>query len=674
MEELLILNRKRGIHHRMKKTVIFLMTLLLILSSLAPLHTSAADDLTGHTYEKEIRELMALGIINGYKDGTIKPEREVTRAEFAKMVVKSFELETKLEAAEFSSAAAEAMDFKDVHADSWFAAPVMDAVKAGITNGYPDNTFRPNDLITREQMASMVSRALLAKGVLTDTDSIPALAFEDNASILNDHKEDVRILTHLGVVKGNENNTFAPKDNSKRWMVALVMIRAREIVFPPKPLEFQASSIDADSTTVVKQFETFADAKAYVQNNADAHVVERSKQIVWMQSGLAVTNAFTNVYPTTALTWGTGTRASQFKPYTTTNTELKYLGSTDKYVKVELAGKVGYVAPSVVRLIPTNMLTGRSYYEANQYGSLVHRIYNHSTGNYASAGAIGKAPAAFQAGAKYYSFDGATFTTASGKLVTEAHQYFSKLPLSTKTSYTAEELDKFLTDKFPYYGKTVAGKKWEVSPLAGSGAYFKQIEETYKVNALYLLAHALHESGWGTSVIAQDKNNLFGYGAVDADPYKGAYSYATFKESIQDAAERINKNYHRVEGSFYNGSILGNKALGMNVRYASDPLWGEKIGGHMYRIDVYLGKKDMYKENLGFANFDDTKSGLNFRSGAGTTNAALYALPATGIPVVITGEAKDPNGVNWFKVLPEEKQYQDAFVHGAYIKTLPIAK
>ena len=650
------------------------MALLLVLSSLTPLHTSAADDLTGHTYEKEIRELMALGVINGYNDGTIKPEREVTRAEFAKMVVKSFELETKLEAAEFTSAAAEIINFKDVAADSWYASPVMDAVKAGITNGFPDNTFRPNDLITREQMASMVSRAMEAKGVLTDVDSIPALSFKDNAKILNDHKEDVRILTHLGVIKGNDDNTFAPKDNSKRWMVALVMIRARDIVFPPKPLEFQASSIDADSTTVVRQFATFAEAKTYVQNNSNAHVVERSKQIIWMQSGLAVTNSFTNVYPTADLKWGTGTRASQFKPYTTTNTELKYLASTDKYVKIELAGKVGYVAPSVVRMIPTQMQKGRSYYERTTDGSLIHRIYNHSTGNYATAGVIGKAPAAFQAGAKYYSFDGAVFTTATGKLVTESHQYFSKLPLSTKTNYTAEELDKFLVDKFPFYGKTVAGKKWDVSPLAGSGSYFKQIEETYKVNAMYLLAHALHESGWGTSLIAQDKNNLFGYGAVDSDPYRGAYSYNTFKESIQDAAERINKNYHRVEGSFYNGSILGNKALGMNVRYASDQLWGEKIAGHMYRIDLYLGRKDVNKENLGFASFDDSKSGLNFRSGAGTANNALYALPATGIPVVITGQAKDPNGATWYKVLSEQKQYTDAYAHGAYIKTLPIAK
>lgn len=650
------------------------MALLLVLSSLAPLQTSAADDLTGHQYEKEIRELMALGIITGYNDGTIKPEREVTRAEFAKMVVKSFELETQLEASEFTSATSETINFKDVPAGAWFTPSVMDAVKSGITNGYPDNTFRPNDLITREQMASMVARAMKAKGVLTDADAIPALAFKDNDKILNAHKEDVKVLTHLKILFGNTDNTFAPKDNSKRWMVALVMLRARDIVFPPKPLEFQASSIDADSTTVLRQFNTFAEAKTFVQNNSSAHVVERSKQIIWMQDGLAVTNAFANVFPTADLKWGTGTRASQFKPYTTSNTEMKYLDSTDKYVKVELAGKVGYVAPSLVRLIPTKMQKGRSYYERTTDGSLIHRIYNHSNGSYATAGVIGKAPAEFVAGTRYYSFDGAKFTNINGKLVTEAHQYFSKLPLSTKSNYTAEELDKFLTEKFPYYGRTIAGKTWNVSPLAGSGSYFKQIEETHKVNAMYLLAHAIHESGWGTSLIAQDKNNLFGYGAVDSDPYRGAYTYNTFKESILDAAVRINTNYHRVEGSFYNGSFLGNKALGMNVRYASDQLWGEKIAGHMYRIDLHLGQKDINKETLGFASFNDQQSGLNFRSGAGTANASLYALPATGIPVVITGEAKDPGGVTWIKVLSEQKQYIDAYAHGAYIKQLPIAK
>lgn len=190
------------------------------------------------------------------------------------------------------------------------------------------------------------------------------------------------------------------------------------------------------------------------------------------------------------------------------------------------------------------------------------------------------------------------------------------------------------------------------------------------------MAHAIHESGWGTSKIAQDKNNLFGYGAVDSNPYEGAYSYDTFKGSIVDAAERINKGYHNVTGSYYNGSVLGNKSLGMNVRYASDPYWGEKIAGHMYRADQYLSEKDFGKHKLGITNVN----GLNFRNAFGATSdeSLLYQLPVKGVPVAITGQSA-VSGATWFKVLSENKAYEDAYVYGSgslgnYIKMLPIAK
>ena len=120
----------------------------------------------------------------------------------------------------------------------------------------------------------------------------------------------------------------------------------------------------------------------------------------------------------------------------------------------------------------------------------------------------------------------------------------------------------------------------------------KEVEEEYSVNALYLMAHAIHESAWGTSMIAFDKRNLFGYGAVDSDPYNGAYTYESFEDSIEDAAKRITTNYLPSNGAYYNGAFLGNKGAGMNVKYASDPYWGEKIAAHMYRADQYLGGFD----------------------------------------------------------------------------------
>ncbi|MBB5179417.1 beta-N-acetylglucosaminidase [Planomicrobium koreense] len=657
----------------MRKLMLLLIMATMVISIAAPLHTKAADDLTGHPYEKEMRELMELGIITGYDDGSIRPEREVTRAEFAKMVILSFELGTDAASAEFKSAAVASnttgltASFKDVPMDKWFYNPIMQAAEAGIVTGYPDNTFGPNDPITREQMATMVSRALTAKGyTLTEGEAAP-LDFKDLSTILKVHVGDVQILTHLGIVKGNDDGTFKPKDSSKRWMVALVMLRGRELVFPPTPLEFQASAVSAEKTTVLKHFETFEEAKSYVKTNSAATAVERSNQIVWMEKGIAVTNKFTEIYPTTDLK----VMASQFRPYVPAQTEMKYLDATAGTVKVELAGKVGYVSQDSINQIPEVMKKGQSYYEVSQYGSLIHYLYNHSTGKTVSMGVIGKAPAQMAVGKKYYSWDGANFTDETGNKVTEAHQYFNKLPLYTPSNYSAQELDKFLVDLFPYYNKLQAGKTWTTSPLAGTGKFFKEMESTYKVNALYLMAHAIHESGWGTSKIAQDKFNLYGYGAVDADPYNGAYSYATFRESIEYAAQKINANYHTVTASYYNGSVLGHKGVGMNVRYASDPFWGEKIAGHMYRADINLGGKDINKMALG----ETTTSGLNFRKDASTLYAPLYKLEMAGIPAVIKGTVQAAsNGATWYNVQSENKLYNDAFVHGAYLRELPTAK
>jgi len=655
----------------MKKLLVGFLAVLLALSAFTQETAKAADDLTGHRYEAEMRELMKLGVIVGYDDGTIRPNQQVTRAEFAKMVVNSFELgpvtkSASLENAGFVAASTEiAVSFKDVSLGAWYYDSVAAAVSAGIIKGYDDNTFRPNELINREQMSTMVARALKAKGVVINVSETKALDFTDASTIRDDHKDDVRILSHLGIITGNQDKTFKPKDGSTRWMVAVVMLRARAELAPPKDLEFQVSSITEDKTTVLKQFDDFAAAKEYAQKTSKAQVVERSNQILWMKKGIVTTNAFTEIYPTDSLKASTST----FRPYVPSNTEMKFIDATATTVKVELAGKVGYVSSKVVRIIPQEMLKGQSYYEVAG-SSLVHKIFNHSTGSYASTGVVGKAPKEFVSGMKYYSWDGATFTNASGVKVAESYQYFNMLPLHSATKYTAEELDKYLKDQFPYYNKVQYDKKWTESPLVGAGKFFKEMEETYKVNALYLMSHAIHESQWGTSKIAQDKYNLFGYGASDGDAYNRAYSYATFKESIEDAAQRINKGYQSPTGSYYNGSILGNKGIGMNVRYASDAFWGEKIAGHMFRTDQYLGSKDVNQHKLGYT----TTSPLNFRKDPSTSFASLYTLKTSEVPVVIHTETTAASGSLWYEVASEDKAFTKAYVHGDYIKMMPVAQ
>lgn len=109
--------------------------------------------------------------------------------------------------------------------------------------------------------------------------------------------------------------------------------------------------------------------------------------------------------------------------------------------------------------------------------------------------------------------------------------------------------------------------------LEGLGQSFVNAEKAYKVSARYLVAHAIEESSWGTSDVARDKHNLFGYGADDSDPYNHAMAFASFDACIQFVAKAVATDYLTPSGKFYHGPTLH----GMNVNYASDPYWSQKI-------------------------------------------------------------------------------------------------
>lgn len=105
-------------------------------------------DLTGHWAENTIKEMVTRGIARGYPDGTFKPDNNITRAEFTVMLVRAFNAETR-----------EGKIFADT-ADHWAKNDIATAASYGFVGGYSDTTFKPDDLINREQMASMIVRAV----------------------------------------------------------------------------------------------------------------------------------------------------------------------------------------------------------------------------------------------------------------------------------------------------------------------------------------------------------------------------------------------------------------------------------------------------------------------------------------------------------------------------------
>ena len=114
--------------------------------------------------------------------------------------------------------------------------------------------------------------------------------------------------------------------------------------------------------------------------------------------------------------------------------------------------------------------------------------------------------------------------------------------------------------------------------------YFYYAEQQYHINGVFIAAVGVHESAWGTSTIANNKKNLFGYGAFDSDPYNKAYSFGDYSEGI-DLIARVFKKYYInpkgtliydgnvATGSFYSGTDLQS----INRKYASDKNWYNKV-------------------------------------------------------------------------------------------------
>ena len=121
--------------------------------------SAESDDITGHYFEGDMRALIYKGIIVGYGPSEYQPNKKISRAEFASMIVRGLELESDQAAGNTKEL------YKDVESDKWYYADIQTASKAGIINGYQDGTFKPNELISRQEMAVMASRAIKTKGI-----------------------------------------------------------------------------------------------------------------------------------------------------------------------------------------------------------------------------------------------------------------------------------------------------------------------------------------------------------------------------------------------------------------------------------------------------------------------------------------------------------------------------
>lgn len=184
-----------------------LMVLAMLLTSLVPSFTANAafsDVDNSHPYKEAITTLSTLDVINGYEDGTFAPDKEISRAEFTKMIVYMLNL------GELSTPIT---TFEDVPQTHWANANIKTAYDLQIINGFDDGLFRPDDPVTYEQALKMVVCTLGYQPYAEQMGGYPK-GYRDQASVLK--------LT-------DKVSNLGYSDNAPRGVIAQIMFNALEV-------------------------------------------------------------------------------------------------------------------------------------------------------------------------------------------------------------------------------------------------------------------------------------------------------------------------------------------------------------------------------------------------------------------------------------------------------------
>jgi hypothetical protein len=163
-------------------------------------------DLKGHWAEANIQILVNKGVISGYPDGSFRPENTISRAEFATVLVKAFNLTGK-----------QGKVFNDTSAH-WAKDYISIAYSHKIVNGINELEFAPDANITREQMALMIVNA-------------SKLATSSNSKLFSDHNHisswavgAVNTAVSNGIISGYPDNSFRPQGSAKRGEAVTLMV------------------------------------------------------------------------------------------------------------------------------------------------------------------------------------------------------------------------------------------------------------------------------------------------------------------------------------------------------------------------------------------------------------------------------------------------------------------
>lgn len=201
--------------------------------SMTPIPAFAATDDQGHWAEPALDEWQGYGVIQGYADGSVRPDAPVTRAELATMLDRAMGYQAEAE-----------NTFTDL-AGHWGEGAMLRAVAAGVFHGdgEGDSTVRPDDPITREEAALVLSRVLDL-----DAEAAPDAGFADSAEVSPWADAAVDAMAAGDYVNGYADGTFRPKEQITRAETVTILDNAFAALYS----EAGEYTGDVDGSAIVK--------------------------------------------------------------------------------------------------------------------------------------------------------------------------------------------------------------------------------------------------------------------------------------------------------------------------------------------------------------------------------------------------------------------------------------
>lgn len=220
----------------MKKNIILILLMIMLMSVFSQVVAAQVNDIGGHWGRENIQYLLDKGIIKGYSDGTFKPNASITRAEFVTIINKAID-----------NNKVGNVNFSDVKSGHWHYNEVRKAVGAGYISGFPDNTFRPNETITRQDASIMIRAAFGFDKVHN-----PTVTFSDHSSIRSDAVCCVNALASKGYISGHNNGEFEPGGSLTRAEAATIAANTIKGETPSAPHKVEITGIEYIGNNQVK--------------------------------------------------------------------------------------------------------------------------------------------------------------------------------------------------------------------------------------------------------------------------------------------------------------------------------------------------------------------------------------------------------------------------------------